>query len=81
MDKNYTDLEDEIIKEIDIILNSYTIGELSFYRTVNSSKSYDYNYYNLLIIFKENEKINKECGYNADGLRIDNKLLKNIILI
>jgi hypothetical protein len=76
-------VENEIIKEVDIILNTYTIGELQFYISINhhTASYYDYDYDNLLIMYRENVKKNKECGYNSDGLLLDDILIKDIILI
>lgn len=75
-------VENEIIKEVDIILNTYTIGELQFYISINhhTSSYYNYDYDNLLIMYRENVKKNKECGYNSDGLLLDDILIKDIIL-
>ncbi len=71
MDKDYIAFEEEIIKELDIILNTYTIGELRFMMIVKSRCNlYGYNYEELLSIYKENVKINKECIINNDNLYV-----------
>jgi len=93
MDRDYIAFENEIVKELDIILNTYTIGEFKFtfkfaeYTNKDVYHEYKDNYDEFLKIYREDIVKSKEelCYYNelynAKCIKYNDELyIDNILL-